>query len=537
MTDSFQVYFDYLPAVTQERFDPAAAALASCFSQAWFEAAYLFCQVSIITIGLALLFKAHGRSLARSVFCACACALGATFVLGWNPFLLKTHYFPLLLAALVVPRHDLVRALTLLAAGSFWIVSSGSAATIGLLLALLLYGAAKKKLDRPGPATAAAALCLLAISVACIPDAYSPEYPPGAAVSVDNVLSSLPSPYLGSDRGLSPASFANYQHLTSIHTLRSIIVFFVLCACMLGAARDDTSKGLVLTSIFILVGIALDGFMSADNIEYSPMQVFARLIPGTTLLPTPSILLPLAIYTLAFALSRNQSNLKFDFCATLLLISAVADNLTGHHLLGLAALPKGNTVYPVDPNTIELSRSASVVNYFGNWITEPGLAEARQFENLERLLQRRDFNWSADAGPRPDLAKLAIDGNSHTRWRTVRPQQPGDWFSVEFDRVVPVVKMVFSVRAAPSDYSRGFKIYPITEEGEEAPAEAFSPWLGPLQWTADGYPYFGRTTMVIVDLPQQLNLRGFKLEQTANAKFDWTISEIKLWKLPSEDRS
>ncbi|MCB0345236.1 MAG: hypothetical protein KDD66_08955 [Bdellovibrionales bacterium] len=531
MIDSFQVYFSFLPAISQERFDPLSKLLTSAVSAASFEQAYIFAQLALFTFGLVLLLTAQGRSIARAVFCSCAAALSLTFVLGWEVFLLKLHYFPLLLAAMTLPVSATIAGALTILVGFFWIITAGSAAVFGVLLAAGF--ASLLRSSKPASAAnGAGAILLIIIGAAVIPTPHTPDYPPDARVSIDNILSALPQPYIGPSRQFNCTDFSKYRSALSSHTLRAALLCLLLVLAAYGGRYDDRSRLLLLFSTLILVLVGSDSIIPAEALQYSPLQVISRLVPGLQLLVVPSILYPIAITGLIAALGHSQTNLRFEAGMVLVLIISVVDTLSGQTMFGLAPMPQLGAKYPLSSNVVEFSESAAVVEHFGGWVTQPGIANSRDFERLDRLQRGRDFEWTANAQPRPDLAKLAIDGNTHTRWRTVRPQQPGDWISVKFDRVVPVVKIVLSVRAAPSDYSRGFKFYTIAADGTEDLTVDHTPWRGPVLWTENGYPYFGRETMVIVDLPKQQEIVGFRAVQSAHARFDWTVGEIKLWKLP-----
>lgn len=142
----------------------------------------------------------------------------------------------------------------------------------------------------------------------------------------------------------------------------------------------------------------------------------------------------------------------------------------------------------------------------------------------------RDFEMQVDASPYPGQADYAIDHKVSTRWKTGRPQHPGDYFLVEFDRPVNIIKVALSTRGHPMDFPRGILVEG-SKDGKEFMKIINKPrWLGPLGWTQDGYPFYGRQGAVILDFPEEIEVTVLRFTQTGRStRFDWSIEELKLY--------
>lgn len=528
------MFYSFLPAAARERLDPVGYWLCSLIGAEHFQNTYLFWQITAAALGFAMLLRRGGRPLALSIGCGAAAALSAPFIFGPDIFLLRAHYFPLLLASLTVFASTAATLAASGAAGALWIITAGTAGPAGLLLAAAAASLLRSSRGEALPRLTGLLLLLLFLaSAALLPLPFVPQYPGSARLALDNVLSSLPPPYLGPSLEQVPAGFDPYQWAVRSHALRAAVVCLLAVASTFGSTRYRPLSAVLAVSLAVVLASAIEGIIPGEMLVYSPLQIVARLVPGFSLTVLPSVLLLPAATCFIAAVGWMQKRKTFEAALLLFAAVAAADAFGAGNLAGAAPLPPPARFIEATGSTpVRYSLSAAVVRYFGEWAADPEAPSRREFSKLKRLQRGADFNWAADASVQAGIAPLAIDGNSHSRWRTARPQQAGDWFKITFDRDVALLRVGLWIGPAPSDFPRGLKVYAIQPNGTEQLVADYSPWIGPIEWTSDGYPYFAEPWKVIIDLPQQTTLRGLRFESTGAAKYDWSIFEVKLFSLP-----
>ena len=144
-----------------------------------------------------------------------------------------------------------------------------------------------------------------------------------------------------------------------------------------------------------------------------------------------------------------------------------------------------------------------------------------------------DFNGTVTASAGKELAELALDGKLTTNWNTQRNQRPGDTVEVQFEKPVTVARVKLGLDNVPTDFPRGITVLLSTDGVNFRELYNFRDWPGRLQWTDSGYPYFGSQSDVVFELPKSETVKAMRFIQTSsNDIFDWSISEIQLFRLP-----
>jgi hypothetical protein len=55
-------------------------------------------------------------------------------------------------------------------------------------------------------------------------------------------------------------------------------------------------------------------------------------------------------------------------------------------------------------------------------------------------------------------------------------------------------------------------------------------WPGPVQWTENGYPYFGSQDEVLVRFPNPAKASALRFIQASSGRaHNWSVNEIELW--------
>ena len=149
-------------------------------------------------------------------------------------------------------------------------------------------------------------------------------------------------------------------------------------------------------------------------------------------------------------------------------------------------------------------------NLFSSWSNN--LPLSWDFATTDNLLSRS--GWKATAFNDVNgysNARLAIDGNTSTRWSSEGTQASGQWFAVDFGKVLTINTAIFDTSASPNDGPQGYTI------------EVFDPSDGIWREVASGTK--GASTLVVQF--DECEASKLRINQTANAASGyWSIHEF-----------
>jgi len=430
---------------------------------------------------------------------------------------LPSYWYALFLTGLVAAR-KLKTPLVLLFtafAGVGWVLHGAELVFAGILLGLILSRVLVTRSSQhhaywlPLVETG-----LVFTSLLMRPAAPQFDYPPEARLTPVSLLTFDSSTLIG------PALYPNALLLQPyVEALEAVGLKLLLLALVLSLMFVFNEKkqtlGVVLGGISLLGLIFIvDASLVERSANFSFSRALRRTIPGLGLGYLPwsfaSMLLPVLLYYL-FRLRRMEYVL-----GALLLLTA----LTG--LGGVLQTPQSRilTAAELEP---PLSPSGFIVRTFGEWSATP-----RHFETLPRDTIVASLGASLNFSTMSNV--LDADGNSS--WRTARSQQQGDFFEVQFSKLISLARISIPSSESPSDYPRGFKL--AVKRSVLSPWEEvvrFDDWFGPLNWTASGYPYLGPQHEVYIDLPEPREVLMFRITLLEESSFDWAISDLQLFAL------
>lgn len=534
-------YYSDLNFVSRERLDP----LFSLFSHHLADAPifYSLLQSSVLALGVFLvLVQSREVTRGRAFIGATIFLASLLFLFGFAPIYLNLLlWFPALIASMLFyeRKRGLLSLLLVLLATGLWILSANALAPFGVLAAAGGVAFLRKGVAAPGDSlsTLLGVILLVAFCLACLSiSAYPfPDYPGGARLTAISPFTVYGRPYIGPYFEANPQVYSEYQGYLGFFTKR----FFVLSlglgllATLSVFERKYAGEWRRLL-VFALLGLGTflmvygEHLLPAELGAYALFPSLARLIPGLAVLGAPWLFYGPALLFL-FWIFAQIAEPKY---------SAVT---LGMLVLGIIVFPNEKLTlgqnYFVKPAEapVELAHSPSgyIVKTYGSWVAEPGVAQRRSFDTLQRLRHNEDFTATLSADPNPEEALLALDIDPASRWRTARPQQPGDQFQIDFAEPTEIVRVVLSVKDAPSDYPRGIRVLGVDESGTQRELLNMPDWLGSLKWTTEGFPYLGPQSEVVLDFPEQLSLTRLVFEQTGKSEvYDWSILEIKLYRFP-----
>ena len=285
------------------------------------------------------------------------------------------------------------------------------------------------------------------------------------------------------------------------------------------------ASAVLFISLFLLAGHLYHAASSA------PFFILASLIPGVSLAGLPWSLLGFSIVCCAVPLFCSNSRSIAVGLVAVVAIALLGCRLQGWHQ-GFPTLYWQDNLLRSAADTEQPGRAQvlPLIEKYGAWIVEPGVAEHRQFSNLERLQRGEDFDWIATANVNQQDANLALDGNVFTRWQTGRSQQGGDHYQITFSEPISVLRVVLSVKDNPAEYPRGIRVLGGDSENEFREILQQPQWQGPVLWTKDGVPYIGAYHQVVLDFPKQEQVQVLRFEQLVDSNSaHWSINEVKLY--------
>jgi mono/diheme cytochrome c family protein len=145
-----------------------------------------------------------------------------------------------------------------------------------------------------------------------------------------------------------------------------------------------------------------------------------------------------------------------------------------------------------------------------------GRTQPWSIAELQAAMPRRleiKGRWKAVASVNSQDARLAIDGNSATRWSTGVPTQPGDWFQVELPEMVQVSGLRLVNAQATDEFPRSCEIRLSANGGD---------WGAPV---ARGH---GTTGITEITFPPTSAKFIRVTNQMYHRKTPWSIDEVEV---------
>ncbi len=462
------------------------------------------------------------------------------FVLGLDPFYLKFHWFPYLLLSFKKLRESVSKgsvAITLL----FAVLFSTSAGTMGFFGSLIAWGGSaflvgEKRELVGGHVVNATGLFILLLSVFLVPYYEMPDYPGDARFATPSPLQFLPSPLVGPALQPNPVDFSAYLSSCRIFLFRYglffLFAFFSFCGKPLFTKKISGMMVAAFAALAVpLFFLSFELYLFSVFPNYSPFRMLQRIVPGVGLVEIPWLFIPVFVI---FGLSLTTQFFSFRSLMAVFVL---------YGSLGFCFAFLGrdfNALWGESPDhfrskeaskreVIMNSPSRLVIETYGEWILEDGISSRRDRAHVKKLDLHADFEVTITASP-PENAELALDERSSSRWHTRRPQQPGDYLDLEFDRPLTVVQVELLVKNLKHDFPRGIKVSASHDLKTYFDLVSQPIWYGPVQWTPTGFPYFGKLSRVVIDFPKAETVRRLRFTQMLKEEhFEWSIYEVELF--------
>lgn len=122
----------------------------------------------------------------------------------------------------------------------------------------------------------------------------------------------------------------------------------------------------------------------------------------------------------------------------------------------------------------------------------------------------------------PQMSQGALDGSSHTRWGSGKPQHPGMTFEVFFARTQKLAAIEYDLGEWAHDYPRGLEIHLLKNDGSTVTVLSSEEF--------QSIRYFMQENTVVPILFPEHEVRGVRLVQTGSHPIvDWSIAELRFF--------
>jgi len=445
-------HLSHLNFTTRDRLDPLIVQILKWFSLDQSQTSYVFLQLAIMLIGLCYLLHIVGVRRNQAFLEALSCVTALVFIVGIEPVYLKFHWFPFLFGSLLALRRNFSFRSYIFAVFSVleWSLTAGFLGVFGTLVALAVRGPEFLVTDKQARAsevkTSGQKICLqglgvvtLVLSVLLMPVYPMPDYPPAARVVPVSPFTFLFHPLLGPMIEPNPLLYTAVVQNMQVCFQRLLIVFLVVMITQI-FARDTRISLQFLSWSIIFTVLLVELFVPPSFLPYTPFQTLCRMVPGLALGPLVWCIIPfgiISVFALGFKNPTGQRNgLKQSWMLIFSLMSLLTIDFSIPQLrFWKAQIPAENHFQRAQETKsgsrlqqLKQSPSGYIIEHHGNWVGAQSLREERNTAILVQLSQVSSLNWISHASILDQESLLAIDGRTDTRWKTGRPQRPGDFF-------------------------------------------------------------------------------------------------------------
>ena len=358
--------------------------------------------------------------------------------------------------------------------------------------------------------------CLMALAPVLFHLAFAPavggwRYPEGASVVQSTGVAGLVRPLVGPDPGLHVV-----DRIAMRDALANVTIVILGLSLLLGlitrVSRNlPAVRALALLCVSLSLVSVLDLVPAERYSEIAPLAVLTRIIPniivfGLAPLCIALSLIVLVMWLLAAASPRGTYAIILAACLAILSPQvrqgwavdrvSIDSGISIREQLVLEYGPEIAAKISASPSLAMLRRVAlSTMRY---------LTVSEHSINLARLA-KPPRSAKIFVSAKSELIPLIQDHDDSTRWSTQNGGQQGnEWLLVqrsssELDNRI----LVLRTGGFHTDFPRGvrFSVSKECDSQSSNPSEipkadwsiltTISPWLGPVQFTSTGYPYFG----------------------------------------------
>ncbi len=388
-------------------------------------------------------------------------------------------------------------------------------------------------------------LCVLLILIPLAHQAFfipkttiSESYPALGRVVSDDGLVGIIRPFIGSDL---PISVIDYQSMEMVYGQFSLFLAILFTALFLGLfwLNPIASRWFGIASLFAIAA-CLECTPYPEVRLMMPLAVLSRIVPNSFMFPLVSIAMVFSLLWALLGLWRLYhpyvvTGIYFGFSCLLFSFQV----LTSSFGPGLVQIPFSDKAFNSKvmsgnnggtlPKSILVSPSYQLYRVNGPAVVEmAAIVDVIQFSSVENMVAQ------VHSSHKPENARLAVDGNTETRWFSGFPGQTAkENFALRFYSPKEFDGVSLELGNFYSDFPRGIRIG-VAEtcdnfaNGPEQTIYEAPTWQGRIMLSKDGYPYYGAQTDVKIMFGRPVKGQCVYFEQIAVSDvFEWSIAEIK----------
>jgi len=361
-----------------------------------------------------------------------------------------------------------------------------------------------------------------------------PDYPRlKSSLVPDDGLPGFQRPLIGPELPLPVINRDSVKHLYPPFALSLLIVgLFIVSKQKEPKDRSD----LVLISFLVLCSVSLLDLIPREPMaSIMPIAALSRIIPGLFLIPLVTIILVLAYFLFVVIICKYSERLVFK--AWYLLLPVLVTSFWNSNSFPLPALASDNansTYFAASDNNRQIvaSPSYTLINSLGISILNKDW-----YQQKRRAVTPHHFGASITASTHNDKVELLADKTRTTRWSTGIGSQNGtEWILVYLPETKRIEGVSLQLGEFNSDFARGIAISYLDNCDENSKLsfdkykEIFrsSPWLGSIQYSKSGYPYFGPQAWTRYIFPSAIDAKCFLISQVGTSShYDWSVTELR----------
>ncbi len=500
---------------------------------------FLILEVSPVTRSIAL----------QPPFFASLCSIVLLFLFGFDSVLFPgLCFFPWLLLNLIriIKNEHVYLHIAFLLIVSIFAARSGNQVSIFYSL-VAFFLTVKGLITLPSKQLFIIFCCLFIPSLIAFIATPFTDFPPYAAPghlvpaieTTDGVR-----PMLGPEP---PITVLDQQYLRNIFGPLALILMLGISGFLVILFRKKLplsgfQRSCLLTALCFSIMLFFDSaLIPIEYNQVAPLQTIRRLLPGFSTISLPPLFftLGLVLFVIALASGRGRSFLYFLSVTALLVIFPLSNKPFYSPPLLRGAMDQDpwqtfNKKELFEKRDFIVKRLLSPSYYVVKNMGLSVLELQERVEHLERE-QAEDYKPVFSASHHEELTKLLTDHNLSTRWSAQKGAQKGDeWLHIYFDTPKLQGGMTLELGPFNTDYPRALEVYSsehCARDGNDTKrytlTARFTPWLGSVQFTTDGYPYFTPPQTITILYPQRIKPHCLLIKQTGTEKsFDWSIAEI-----------
>lgn len=353
------------------------------------------------------------------------------------------------------------------------------------------------------------------------PVPQTPLYPVRGTVVPDDGVAGVLRALLGAD---APLPYLDRARVAALLPLGLLVVTLTTFSWLI--SRDRTSRAALVLASVALLDVALPPSLAI----IAPLQTLQRILPGVLQIPLTPPVLALALVLTSPTLATVGGGFLLLATVGALLFSPIRFSVEVSREI-TRLLKEYEMMREEDPLQAEelrrvlVSPSLQLLARHGGGVLH--LREVTEaFHSGARLQLKTSSNTSNDGG----VYRPLFDRNDKTRWTAGGAvQRPGMRLCVELKEERRIRGVEPSPGVYHSDFPRGLSLeLGRTCESTKIVAH-YSPWLGSLKFTSDGYPYYGPQGEVKILLPEAISARCVCVVQTEEFQgHDWSVAELNL---------